>query len=117
MEIENAKITNVSISMADHGVLTFSLTLEGGDWGVCVGDYVIGHGYLGAEEFTAENGSGLVAMMKIMDTVGVETWEDLKGQYIRVKTEGYWSPVHIIGNLLKDKWFDFEEFFSTYKGE
>ena len=33
MEIENAKIENVSITMADHGCLTFWITLKG-DGGV-----------------------------------------------------------------------------------
>ena len=61
MEIKNAKITNVSITMSDHGCLTFWLTLEGGGWGCGYGGYCIGKGYLGAKEFTAENGDGLVA--------------------------------------------------------
>jgi hypothetical protein len=33
-EIENAKITNVDLSMADHGCLTLSMTLDGEGWGV-----------------------------------------------------------------------------------
>ena len=70
--IENAIIKKVSISMEDHACLTFHLTLDGGGWGVGYGGYCIGHGYLGSDHFSAENGSGLVAMMKIMDTVGVE---------------------------------------------
>ena len=32
--IENALITNVDLSMADHGCLTLVMTLEGGGWGV-----------------------------------------------------------------------------------
>lgn len=114
MEIENAKITNVSISMSDHGCLTFWLTLEGYGWGVSYGGYCIGKGYLGADEFSAENGGGLVAMMKIMDTIGVERWEDLVGKCCRVKTEGWGSTIKVIGNIMKDQWFDIGEFFETY---
>lgn len=72
--IVNAKITNVSISMADHACLTFSITLDGGAWGCNYGGYCIGNGCLDGGFFTAETGNGLVAMMKIMDAVGVERW-------------------------------------------
>lgn len=113
MEIQNAKITNVSISMADHGALTFTIYIEGSGWGVAYGGYCIGRGYLGADNFTAESGSGLEAMMRIMDTVGVEKWENLVGEYVRVKTEGWGSNVDIIGNLIEDKWFNIREFFAS----
>ena len=36
-EIRNAQIKNVSLNMADHGVLTSDLTLDGHGWGVCYG--------------------------------------------------------------------------------
>lgn len=31
-KIQNAEITNVSLNMRDHGVLTLDLSLEGGGW-------------------------------------------------------------------------------------
>lgn len=112
MTIENAKITNVSITMEEHGCLTFWLTLEGEGWGCGYGGYCIGKGYLNADEFTADNGNGLVAMMKIMDTIGVERWEDLKGQYCRVEVGSWGDRITTIGNIMKNKWFNIEEFFS-----
>lgn len=115
--IENAKIIDVSLTMADHGCLTFYLTLEGDCWGVGVGGYVIGHGYLGADKFEAESDAGLEAMMRIMDTVGVEKWEDLKGKYIRIESTGFGGSVNKIGNLIKDKWFDLKEFFQSKQNE
>ena len=48
--IENALITNVDLSMADHGCLTLAMTLEGGGWGVVYGGYCLGNGYLGADD-------------------------------------------------------------------
>lgn len=92
-EILNAKITSVSLSMADHGCLTFWITLDGGGWGVSVGGYAIGHGYLGADNFDA-CADGLEAMMRIMNVVGVERWEDLKDKYVRVKSNGWGSTIH-----------------------
>ncbi len=116
-EIKNVKIKNVSLTMADHACLTFYLLLEGDGWGISYGGYCIGHGYLHSKSFTALNGGGLVAMMRIMDTVGVERWEDLKDKYIRVVDEGWGSPIKKIGNIIEDKWFDIDEFFKNYREE
>ena len=113
-KIENAKISKASISMADHGCLTFMIYLEGGGWGCGFGGYCIGHGYLGAKKFTVENGRGLEAMMRIMDTVGVEKWEDLNGNYIRCKTGGLGDSIDEIGNIVEDKWFNIRKFFEVH---
>lgn len=112
-DIRNARISNVSITMADHGCLTFWVSLDGGSWGCGFGGYCIGHGYVGADKFTAENGGGLEAMMRIMDVVGVEKWEDLKDKYVRCKIEGVGAGGHVdeIGNVLRDKWFNIRKFF------
>lgn len=110
-EIKNAKITDLSITMADHGCLTFFITLEGECWGLNYGGYCIGKGFLGATEFTA-SAKGLVCMMRIMDTVGVERWEDLKGKYVRIVYPGLCNSVTKIGHITKEKWFDIKDFFS-----
>jgi hypothetical protein len=109
-KIENALITKVDLSMADHGCLTLAITLDGDGWGVVYGGYCLGHGYLGADDFSG-SASGLESIMRIMDVVGVERFQDLKGKYVRIATKGWGDPVKIIGNILKDKWFDIETFF------
>lgn len=110
--IENALITNVDLSMADHGCLTLAMTLEGGGWGVVYGGYCLGKGYLGADDdFFDGSASGMEYLMRIMDTVGVEKFQDLKGKYVRVATKCC-DTVKIIGNTIKDKWFDAETFFT-----
>ena len=116
-DIENAMITYASISMKDCGCLTFDIGLEGNGWGVVYGGYCIGKGYLGSDTFSAEHGGGLVAIMKIMDTVGVERWEDLKDKYVRVIINGWGSKITTIGNIIEDKWFDIKEFFEKYDKE
>lgn len=114
--IENALITNVGLSMADHGCLTLAMTLEGGDWGVVYGGYCLGKGYLGADDdFFSGSAAGMEYLIRIMDTVGVERFQDLKGKYVRVATKGWGSSVKIIGNIIKDKWFDTETFFADKK--
>lgn len=109
-EIVNALIENVSLSMADHGVLCYYLTLKMNGCGVNYGGRVIGKGELGAEEFEGY-AKGTEALMRIMDVVGVRRWEDLKGKYVRVELRGWGETVEKIGNIIEDKWFDQKEFF------
>lgn len=116
MKIENAKITGTSISMADHGCLSIWLHVEGKGWGCGIGGWANGIGYLGSKNWKG-NGSAIVAMMKIMDVVGVERWEDLKGKYIRVKSEGWGGTIDEIGNLIDDKWFNLRSFYETDHGQ
>lgn len=107
-EIVNAKITNVTLSMADHGSLVYGLTLDMGGSGCVYGGVVIGKGYLGAKAFEGYE-KGTEALMRIMDVVGVERWEDLTGKYVRIEVAG--RMVDRIGNIIEDKWFSQKEFF------
>ena len=110
--IENAKITKVDLSMEDHGCLTLELTVEGKGWGCCYGGYALGKGYLDAkDEFFSGYGAGMESIIRIMDVVGVGRFNYLTNSYVRVATKGWGSPIKIIGNLIKDKWFDQESFF------
>ena len=117
-EIENAKITSVSLTMADHGCLTYWIFLEMNGGGCGYGGYSIGTGYLGAksDEFKGSS-AGLAAMMQIMNVIGVDKWEDLEGKYCRVVTEGWGSTIDTIGNIIKDQWFNQREFFKNYQKE
>lgn len=112
----NAKIKSASLDMGDHGCLTFWIGLDGGSIGCNFGGYCIGKGYVGAKEFEGSS-DGLEAIMRIMDTVEVDRWEDLVGKYVRVVYEGLGASVKCIGNLTKDKWFNIEEFFKKKKEE
>lgn len=117
MQTENVRITDVSLSMEDQGCLTFDIFIEGKGFSCAVGGYCIGHGYLGADEFVAENGYGLEAMMNIMNVVGVDKWENLKGKYCRIQSDGWGSTVKVIGNIIKDEWFDIGKFFEEKQKE
>lgn len=112
-KIENAYITHVDLSMADHGVLTLEISLEGNSWGCVYGGYVLGQGYLGAKEFKGSE-QGLESIMRIMDVVGVDKFNKMAGTLIRVATKGWGSSVKIIGNAIKDQWFDINTFFEDY---
>jgi len=109
-KIENAKITNVDLSMADHGVLTLCMSLEGCGWGCVYGGYVLGKGYVGAKEFEGSP-KGMESIMRIMDIVGVDNFKDMEGKIIRVAIKGWRDTIKIIGNVLLNKWFDAESFY------
>ena len=108
--IENAKITEADLSMADHGCLCAEIALEGDGWGCVYGGFKIGSGYLGATEFEGYE-HGIEYIMRIMDTVGVSKYNQMVGKYIRVAIMGWGDAIKIIGNIIEDKWFDTKSFF------
>jgi len=110
-EIENAKITYVDLSMSDHGCLVLKLELKGNGWGCCYGNRCLGHGCLGADEFEGF-AKGTEEIMRIMDVVGVERFNDMKDKYVRVELNGLGEVITKIGNIIEDKWFDYKEFYN-----
>ena len=110
-QIGNSLIESADLSMRDHGCLDMTLCLRG-QVNVCFGGYVLGKGYLGAkDDFWKGSAAGLEYIMRIMDVVGVESFQDLEGKYVRVAHKGFGSSVKIIGNITQEKWFDAESFF------
>ena len=111
-QILNGKITEADLSMAEQGVFIMLLTLAGDGWGVDYGGHVLGKGSVGAAEFSGD-AKGVEQIMRVMDTVGVAHFKDLKGTYVRIavhqKDKG---RVNVIGNILTDKWFDIADFFA-----
>ena len=111
-QILNGKITEADLSMAEQGVFIMLLTLKGDGWGVDYGGHVLGKGSVGAAEFSGE-AKGIEQIMRVMDTVGVAHFKDLKDSYVRIavhqKDQG---RVNVIGNILTDKWFDIADFFA-----
>lgn len=114
--LRNAEIINVSLNMKDHGALTLDLSLSGNGWGVVYGGYCLGRGYLGAKNFVGY-ASGLEAIMRIMDVVGVDDLTEMKGEHVRVALKGIGDSVKIIGNFIRDEWFDYGSFFDDKKQE
>lgn len=61
--------------------------------------------------FFSGSAKGEEAIMRIMDTLEVSDLMNMKGKYARIATKGWGSSVKIIGNITKDKRFDYESFF------
>ena len=96
----NARIESTMLGIEDHGIFTSFVYLEWESAGIGFGGYVLG------------GQSGIDFIKEILDVVGVGKWEDLKGKYVRVETDGLGSPCNGIGNILKDKWIYPKEFFN-----
>ena len=112
LEIKNATITRTMLGVEDHGIFTFMLTLDYGGTGQGAGGYSL-------DEFVKDESAGrgrrvgtaygMDLIMAVLKVVGVEKWEDLKGEHIRVRCEHV--KVHAIGHFLKDEWLDFKAFY------
>lgn len=109
-EIKNAKITNTFLGREDHGILTFRLYLDYGNIGQATGGYAL-------DKYNPETKQregcefGLKLIAEILRTLEVDSWESLKGQLIRVKSNH--CEVVAIGHYLNDKWLNFKEFFEA----
>ena len=52
-----------------------------------------------------------------MKTLEVESWEELKGKYVRVEIEKWGGKIVKIGHLMKNKWFSFKDYFEQVKDD
>ena len=111
-KIENAKITSTRLGEA-HGCLTADIIVEGSGWGCAFGGYCLDHWCAEIGEHSSVDGYG--AIIELMKVLEVESWEKIKGQYVRVETEGWGGKILKIGHLIKDKWFSFDEYFRDAK--
>ena len=118
LETVNAKICYTQLGIEDHGILTFMIGLEWRGGGQGAGGYTLDQCSRRAPNTDEREGfgPGFIAIRKILETVGVSNWEDLKGKLVRAKIAGAGSSrCPIIGNILEDKWFDMKAFFEAQK--
>ena len=113
-EILNAKITSTKLG-EEHGCLTAELFIEGSGWVCTYGGYCLDHWCSDVGEHESTDGYG--AIIELMKTLEVESWEKLNGQYVRVETTGWGGNITKIGHLMKDKWFSFKEYFEVAKSK
>ena len=111
-EIKNAQITKTQLGREDHGIMTFMFFVKISDGTSCgIGGYCLDE-YDASTKTRVFRAESMEAVSKILDVVGVDSWEQLPGKYIRVKDQGWGSTIDEIGNLMENKWFNLREFFS-----
>lgn len=106
MAIKNAIIEKVSLSKADHGLLSGWVYLDYGGSGQGFGGYNL---YVPKRKLKDAGNYAGHFIWRVLEIVGVERWEDLQGKPIRV--DGDHSGIKAIGHILEDKWFNPSEEF------
>ena len=105
-EKRNAVIESTTLGpAAGNGIFSLYLTLNYGGSGQGFGGYALDKHNGQHSERSARYGTayGMEFIRRVLETVGVEKWEDLKGKYVRVDME--FSKVHGIGHVIEEKWF------------
>jgi hypothetical protein len=113
MEIKNARIKSTQLGIED-GSFTFWLNFDYGSSVQVFGGYALDEWNQEKEERVGYRFSIdlLRAILKIVD---VEKWEDLPGNFIRVEQDH--CGINRIGHILKDKWFNPEDFLTAHKND
>lgn len=114
MEIRNAQIANAMLGRDDHGIFTFMIYIQFDGCGVGVGGYALDE-YDSETKTRVFKAESMEIIAKILNVVGVNTWEELKGKYIRFKDNGWGSTVDEIGNLMENKWINIRQFFREHQ--
>lgn len=114
--VKNAEITSTFLGREEHGILTSYIIVRGEGFSVSIGGYVLDT-FDEIQNKRVATSQGFELIDRILKTIGVSSWEDLVGKFIRIETDGPGSRVTKIGNVIKDEWFDFEEFFKEVGNE
>jgi hypothetical protein len=102
-KIVNARIESTRLGF-DRGVfLTFWLHLRFDGSGQGAGGFILAK----AADEDKTSGVSCNIIADLLEVVGVESWEDMPGKHIRAVSTH--TKVLKIGNILKDKWFVFDD--------
>lgn len=110
MTIENVKITSTFLGIEVHGYLTCCLTVEGAGFGVTIGGYAL-DSYDKEKQKRIPTQQGFELINRILEVVGVSSWEELAGKHIRIERNSPFGRLTKIGHLINDEWLDFKTFF------
>jgi len=120
-EIVNARITGTEIGIHERGFFTWSMLCEWSGSGCSFGGYVLDAYEKKDEKLPVYmkghkgHADGILVIRQILETCGVESWEDLKGTYVRVESEGLGGGIVAIGHIIENKWFNPVQFFNAAK--
>lgn len=106
--IRNARISSTQLGYEDHGILTCWLHLVFSGSGQGFGGYGLDAPPI-ARAAGFEREPSVVAgfwIARILKTIGVSQWEDLKGKFVRVESADEWGLIDGIGHITDDAlWF------------
>jgi hypothetical protein len=96
--IFNAVINSTMLGFEDRGILTFFLYIEWDRSGQGFGGYALD------SQFTQH--LSISCIKKILETVGVDQWENLPGKQVRIEIKSFNAEIESIGHITEDKWFN-----------
>lgn len=102
MEIENGRIESTMLGVEDHGIFTCVLHISFNGSGQGFGTACL-DSYDTVKKKRIGTRWGLEYIMRLMEAVGVDKWEDLQGKFVRVKRVN--GLLVSIGHIVKDQWF------------
>lgn len=110
MKEKNAIIRSVSLGYEDHGILTAFVHLDYGGSGQSFGGYCLDRpmpkGAEGGKRRPRDPSDACgFFIARTLDVVGVDSWEKLEGQSVRVRCDGEFGAILALGNFLEDRWF------------
>ena len=110
--ILNAQIKSTRFGFTHHSCLTFEIDFEHQKGYQSIGGYCIGYGstYYDEKKYITGCKKGTEAMARIMWAVGVDSWENLKGSYCRVKFDEEIGRLTSIGHIVNNNWFNLVEY-------
>lgn len=109
-EIKNARIESTKLGDVYNGIMGINICFDFGGSGQCLGGWAVDQpikdkrGKFLKRLGTAE---GMRRILRILEVVGVESWEELQGKYVRVECDH--SHIFRIGNILKENWIEFSK--------
>lgn len=101
IEEKNAKIVSTILGRVS-GVFRAYLCLDYGDANQEFGGFPLDK-YDEATKKRVSTACGIEFIIRVLKTVGVGKWENLPGNYIRVKADD--NHVYAIGHIIEDRWF------------
>lgn len=110
-EIRNAIIESTCLGLEDHGIFSAYLHLKYDGSGQSFGGYALDQ-FVKATREREGTAYGMEFIRRILATVGVESWEELKGKHLRADCEHH--KIHGIGHIIEDRWFYPEKDLKAY---
>ena len=109
-EIRNAIIESATITKEDYGILTAWIQLEyGSSSHQGFGGYALYQPSV-AKNYKFRSNAGHF-IWRVMEVVGVDRWDNLKGKTVRVKFS--LNGIKSIGHIINDNWFTPSEEFKV----
>jgi hypothetical protein len=113
-QIFNAQIENTFLGIEDHGILTFNINLLFADYEQNFGGYALD---VFDKEKNKRIGHHICAdmILNILKTLEFNSWEELRGKYLRIVKDIHSDKIISIGHITKDQWFDVQQLINEVK--